>query len=235
MKYVFFDLDETLIDVKKAQNEGVRSLYKKYDFESKTDIDTFIKKWDELTDYHYQFYSKKLISYSEQRVRRVVDLFSSFNVKLDKEPLKVYDEYLEFFEAAWDVYDDVIETLTSLKNKGYELGLISNGDYDQQVQKVKKVGIFDMFTYINTSSQLEYSKPDKRVFESIFGMYNIPYNEVCYVGDSYKKDVLPCREIGVKGILIERKNKTYDDNELIIVNNLKDIIKIIDNDFNIEI
>lgn len=32
IKYVFFDLDETLIDIKKAQNEAIKSLYIKYQF-----------------------------------------------------------------------------------------------------------------------------------------------------------------------------------------------------------
>lgn len=34
-EYVFFDLDETLIDIKKAQNNAIKSLYNVYNFNEK--------------------------------------------------------------------------------------------------------------------------------------------------------------------------------------------------------
>lgn len=184
-----------------------------------------------MTDYHYKFYTAKQISYEEQRRRRVVDLFKGYNVDLDRDPIEIYDIYLREFENAWTVYDDVVDTLKELKKEGYVLGLISNGDFDQQVQKVQKVGIYDMFDFINTSSQFAYSKPDARVYESIFKMHGVGYDEVVYVGNSYKKDILPCRQLGIKNILIDRKNVDYNDAELIKVYSLDEILSIIE-DFN---
>ena len=228
IKYIFFDLDETLIDIKKAQNDAIESLYGLYGFNNIVDLNSFIKKWDELTDYHYKFYTTKQISYEEQRRRRIIDLFKAYNIPLKIDAIDVYNIYLKEFENAWMVFDDVKETLTELKNKDYILGLISNGDYDQQVQKMKHVGIYDMFDYINTSSQFEYSKPNPQLFETIFAMHNINKKEVCYVGDSYKKDVLPCRQIGVKSILIDRKGIDYNDSELLKINSLTNIIRLIE-------
>ena len=100
IKYVFFDLDETLIDIKYAQNEAIKSLFNKYDFAAKTDKQEFINTWDKITDYHYKFYTQKQISYSEQRKRRIVDLFKTFKINLTKDPLAVYDEYLKTFEES---------------------------------------------------------------------------------------------------------------------------------------
>jgi len=227
IKYVFFDLDETLIDIKKAQNTAIESLFEMYNFNQKTDLDSFIKKWDELTDFHYKFYTSKQISYEEQRRRRIIDLFKAYNIELSSDPMVIYNIYLKEFENAWSVYDDVVETLKELKAKDYILGLISNGDYDQQVQKMKKVGIFEMFDYVNTSSQFEVSKPDTRVYETVFKMHGINYENVCYVGNSYKKDILPCRQLGIKTILIDRKNVDYNDSELVKTDTLSDILKLI--------
>ncbi len=227
IKYVFFDLDETLIDIKKAQNTAIESLFEMYNFNQKTDLDSFIKKWDELTDFHYKFYTSKQISYEEQRRRRIIDLFKTYHIELSSDPMIIYNIYLKEFENAWSVYDDVVETLKELKAKDYILGLISNGDYDQQVQKMKKVGIFEMFDYVNTSSQFEVSKPDTRVYETIFKMHGINYENVCYVGNSYKKDILPCRQLGIKTILIDRKNVDYNDSELVKTDTLSDILKLI--------
>ena len=227
IKYIFFDLDETLIDIKKAQNIAIESLFNLYDFNKVIDLNSFVKKWDDLTDYHYKFYTTKQISYEEQRKRRITDLFKAYNVPLTIEAIDVYNIYLKEFENSWTVFDDVKETLTKLKNNDYILGLISNGDYDQQVQKMQRVGIYDMFDFVNTSSQFEYSKPNPKLFETIFTKHNIDYKKVCYVGDSYKKDILPCRQIGVKSILIDRKGVDYNDPELIKTNNLNDVLMLI--------
>ena len=227
IKYVFFDLDETLIDIKRAQNVAIESLFSLYSFNNATDINSFIKKWDELTDYHYKFYTTKQISYEEQRRRRITDLFKAYNIPLTNDAIDVYNIYLREFENAWAVFDDVKETLEELKKNDYILGLISNGDYGQQVQKMQYVGIYDLFDYINTSSQFEYSKPNPQLFEKIFAMHNINYEKVCYIGDSYKKDILPCRQIGVKSILIDRKGVDYNDPELIKINTLNDVLKLI--------
>ena len=228
VKYVFFDLDETLIDIKYAQNEAIKSLYKKFGFDRKIGLVEFVKKWDELTDYHYKFYTVKQISYEEQRRRRVVDLFASFDVKLERDAMDVYFIYLTEFENSWIVYDGSVETLELLKDKGIVLGLISNGDYEQQVQKMKKVGVFEMFDYVNTSSQFEYSKPDERLFEKIFDMHGIKYDELVYVGNSYSKDIVPCRNLGIKTIFVNRKNIKIEDKDLVSVENLKEIIPILE-------
>ncbi len=227
IKYVFFDLDETLIDIKKAQNNAIKSLFEMFGFNNKTTLEDFTKKWDELTDFHYKFYTTKQISYEEQRRRRVVDLFKVYDIMLEQDPIAVYDIYLREFENAWSVFDDVLTTLQTLKNQGYELGLISNGDFSQQVQKMQKVGIYEMFKFVNTSSQFEYSKPNPKVFETVFNMHGINFDEVVYVGDSYKKDILPCRELGVKGILIDRKNVEYNDEELVKVGNLTEVSELL--------
>lgn len=46
IKIIFFDLDETLVDIKYAQNSGVELLYNKYSFSNVTDLNSFIEKWD---------------------------------------------------------------------------------------------------------------------------------------------------------------------------------------------
>ena len=46
-KQIFFDLDITLIDVKKVQYKAIEDLYNIYNFSNRTDVNSFIKKWDE--------------------------------------------------------------------------------------------------------------------------------------------------------------------------------------------
>lgn len=226
MKYIFFDLDITLIDIKKAQNLAIEYLYNFYKFDDRIDIDSFIRKWDELTDYHYAFYTRKEISYEEQRNRRIIDLFKAYNKELDKTPKEIYDIYLKSFEENWCLFDDVYEVLEKLYKSGYKLGVISNGDLSQQTDKLKKTGIYNFFDIVTTSSEYDYSKPDVRLYEEIIRKYNIDKDNMIMIGDQVEKDVLPCLSIGLDAIWLNRKNKEnkYDVKE---VKNLGELYKFI--------
>ena len=227
MKYVFFDLDITLIDVKKAMRDAIVELYNLYNFSDKVDVQSFIDKWDELTDYHYAFYTRKEISYEEQRSRRIIDLFKTYNVDLDKAPLEVYDIYLKFFEDNWCLFDDVYDVIFKLHSLGYKLGVISNGDLSQQSDKLRRTGIYDFFDIVTTSSEYAYSKPDIRLYESIVDRFNIDKDNMVMIGDQAEKDVLPCLEIGIDAIWLNRKNKpnTYSVKEIKNLNEVFDFIK----------
>ncbi|MFD2506889.1 HAD family hydrolase [Halalkalibacter alkalisediminis] len=60
------------------------------------------------------------------------------------EKIHIY-EYLEAYENSWTVFADVVPCLQRLKALGVEIGIISNGDYNQQVKKLKNLGIERFF------------------------------------------------------------------------------------------
>lgn len=218
-KWIFFDLDITLIDVKKAQYAAIEDLYNLYKFNKKTDLASFTKKWDDLTDYHYAFYTRKEISYEEQRNRRIIDLFKEYDMPLDKTPKEIYAIYLKSFEDNWCIFDDVYDVLEKLHNKGYKMGVISNGDWGQQIDKLSRTGILNFFEVVTTSSEYNCSKPDPKLYESIIKRFNINKNEMIMIGDQVEKDVLPCQSMGIDAIWLNRKNKEN-------INNVKEIYSL---------
>ena len=211
-KWIFFDLDITLINVKKAQYAAIEDLYNIYNFREKTDLASFTKLWDDLTDYHYAFYTRKEISYDEQRNRRIIDLFKEYDRPLDKTPKEIYAIYLKSFEDNWCIFDDVYDTLEKLYNKGYKMGVISNGDLEQQTDKLARTGILKFFDIVTTSSEYDYSKPDPKLYESIIRRFNINKDQMIMIGDQVEKDVLPCLSIGIDAIWLNRKNKENSNN-----------------------
>lgn len=224
-KWIFFDLDITLIDVKKAQYAAIEDLYNIYKFDEKIDLASFTKKWDDLTDYHYAFYTRKEISYEEQRNRRVIDLFKEYDMPLDKTPKEIYSIYLKSFENNWCIFDDVYNVLENLHENGYKLGVISNGDLEQQTDKLSRTGILKFFDVVTTSSEYDYSKPNPKLYESILERFNIDKNEMIMIGDQVEKDVLPCLSIGIDAIWLNRKNKD-NTNNVKEINNLNMLLDI---------
>ena len=66
MKYVFFDLDDTLIDNKKAQDLAVKYVYNYYNFSECVSLDDFLETWNYLSEYYFKAYTKKEITFKEQ-------------------------------------------------------------------------------------------------------------------------------------------------------------------------
>ena len=59
IKAIIFDLDGTLINIKKAQDDACFTFYNTYGFNKKTSFEVFVKKWDKVTDKYYSLYIKR--------------------------------------------------------------------------------------------------------------------------------------------------------------------------------
>lgn len=207
---IFFDLDGTLIDQKTAQNEACLTLYRCYGFSTAVSEGDFIRKWDSLTEFHYDAYLRRECTYNEQRERRIVDLFAAYGIdRTGKEPLAIYDEYLYYFEKNWRPYPEVKECLEALK--GYRLGILTNGDTTQQNQKLEATGLASYFFYVVCAGDYDYAKPDPRLFEAACQLAGVPVSDCLYVGDSFKSDIAPCLTLGMPCVFINRKNKKVEE------------------------
>ena len=207
MKYVFFDLDDTLIDNKKAQDLAVKYVYNYYNFSECVSLDDFLETWNYLSEYYFKAYTKKEITFKEQRIKRIEELFSKYNIKMDLEPEEIFSMYLKLYEDNWCLYDDVLDTLNKLTNQGYKLGIISNGNLKQQLEKLEKTNILKYMIDVISSSEYEFSKPDPRIFEEVCKKNNISYEDMCYIGNDYEKDIIPCLTLGIKAIWLNRDNQ----------------------------
>ena len=202
---IYFDLDGTLIDIKKAQRGACRSLYSEYSFEKVTDLESFCQTWDTLTEYHYAFYTEKKISYDEQRIRRIEGLFEYYGCDAGGvSPLGMYASYLEHFENNWTLYDDVLPCLERLQDMGVAMGVLTNGDLAQQKMKTIKTGINTYFEHVIAAGEYSYSKPDLRIFQNMLAVADIGSKDMIYCGDDYEKDIVPCQALGIRGVWLNR-------------------------------
>ncbi len=204
---IFFDLDGTLIDQKTAQNCACRTLYKKYGFDAVVSEVEFLKKWDSLTELHYESYLKRECTYMEQRERRVADLFEAYGIDMGTRTLlEIYDEYLYYFEINWKAFPEIKGSLEALKE--YSLGILTNGDSAQQKQKLETTGIAQYFQYIVCAGDYPYAKPDIRIFKEVCKIAKVAPSEILYVGDSMQSDINPCLSLGINCVYL---NRTGDD------------------------
>lgn len=225
IKAIFFDLDDTLVNSRNAEIEAADEFKKKFhEFDKMKDKD-FEELWHKIAIDQYERYAKNEISYEMNKINRIKILFSKFNIKKeDEEALQIFNMYLDLYEKNWRLFDDSRELLETLKGK-YKLGLITNGDSNQQRKKIDTTKIGDYFSEIIISSEAEVSKPNKKIFEIACKKIEEEPQNCVMIGDSYKLDIQGAQNYGLNAIWVNRKNEEIEYGNQI--KELKEILNLL--------
>jgi putative hydrolase of the HAD superfamily len=104
----------------------------------------------------------------------------------------------------WAVYPDVIPALNNWRDKGIELGIISN--FDSRIFSVlQSLELRDYFDSITISTQVGAAKPEAKIFGVALAKHNCHAKDAWHVGDSDNEDYHGAKSVGMRGILINRK------------------------------
>lgn len=226
LKMIFFDIDGTLLDHKSAEKEGIEKFYISNNFDKICDIEKFRKTWVKYSDKNFQKFLNKEYLFEQQRAMRIVDVYNEFNKEISyNEALTKFSDYLNAYESSWKAYEDVIPCLNMLNE--YKLGIISNGDYEQQCEKLKKMNIIEYFCDIVVAGDVGYAKPNNRIFEIACQRNKVSIEDAFYIGDNIKTDIIPANEIGMRGILIDRDKERKTENNINRIFSLTDIQNIL--------
>ena len=87
-------------------------------------------------------------------------------------------------------------TLKKLKEMGYTLGIITNGEHSYQAAKLKLLDFAHYFDEIIISGDIGVQKPEHEPFDEMSRRLNIPANQLLYVGDNPLNDVKGSRDAG---------------------------------------
>jgi putative hydrolase of the HAD superfamily len=103
----------------------------------------------------------------------------------------------------WFLYGDVVPTLQRWRERGIELGIISN--FDSRIYPVlKSLEIDSFFQTITISSTAGAAKPNPRIFQTALEKHDCPPENAWHIGDSRKEDYHGARAIGIRSFWIQR-------------------------------
>lgn len=138
---------------------------------------------------------------------RMYHLFKTYGVNLSpKESQHRFNQYIELYKKNWTLFEDVLYTLQSLQQRGHSLGIISNGEYEQQIEKLTALNILQYFKYIFTSSEIGVSKPNIEMFHRAVLQLNLEMKDCYYIGDRLETDAISSTAAGMQGIWLNRDN-----------------------------
>jgi putative hydrolase of the HAD superfamily len=202
---VFFDLDDTLLDDRGAQETYLAEVFAVWRDELPHRENEFPSVWRRALQHHFDRHIRGELSYQSQRRERIRDVFQSPSLT-DDECDQRMREFLDCYEASWRLFDDVMPTLDALRDR--PLGVITNGTNEQQHAKLDRMGIADRFAVVLTSESAGIGKPDPRIFVQGAARLNAPPGRCVHVGDDWSRDIEGARSAGFRAVWLNRRKET---------------------------
>ena len=121
-------------------------------------------------------------------------------------------EMLEHLIGLWNKswmlaqpYQDTEEMLAQLQKK-YRLVLVSNTDCFSAPKVLEKYNLNKYFEKIFYSYELGLIKTNDQFMQTVLKQLNVSINDCVFIGDSLQSDMAVAQRIGMKHILMDRRN-----------------------------
>src|SRR6266576_4011837 len=212
IKAVFFDAAGTLIKPVRGVGESYAALAAKHGKQvSSSDIAArFRVCFDAAPRLAFPGASAETIGELERNWWKnlVLQVFQPFLPFEDFD--RYFDELFAYFASpnAWTLYPEVLATLTSLRDRGLILDVVSNFD-SRLVHILNGLGAGSLFENIFVSSRIGYAKPEPQIFHAALHRHDLKPQNALHVGDSESNDFHGANQAGLRGILVDRRNGSH--------------------------
>jgi putative hydrolase of the HAD superfamily len=132
-------------------------------------------------------------------------------LELEEPPVEAARELYERFGLAesWDIFPEVPAVLSTLSNRGFRMGVVSNFD-PRLPGLLQDAGLDRFFEAIVYSSDVGVEKPHPDIFRTLLRQMRLPSQAVLHVGDSRRDDLDGAREAGLQSLLLNRNDESAD-------------------------
>ena len=197
IKLILFDAYGTLFDVNSAAEKCK---------------DKIGSKWEPFAN----FWRTTQLEYTWLRslMKRHKDFWQITEDSLDKSMMafninpKMKDELLNLYKVL-SPFQEVPETLKTLKEKNFKLAILSNGTPSLLNQLVKSNNLDNLFDDLFSIEEVKIYKPDSKVYDLPIKKYEIKKNEVAFLSAN-TWDVSGAGNYGYNAIWVNRNNNIFD-------------------------
>ncbi len=226
MKYkgILLDIDNTIYDYNKvhyfAKNKVLNYC-----------IDTFNLCNDDVI-YAYERARKQVhvelseTAASHNRLLYFQKMLEILNINPIKHSLKLYNIYWDNFLEVIIPFEEIYLLLDKYKDR---ICLITDLTAHIQYRKINKIGLEKYCDKLVTSEETGHEKPHPYIFISALNKLGLRADEVCMIGDNFKKDILGSAALGIESIWFNHEDKQESHNDKLIteVKSFKEILELL--------
>lgn len=145
--------------------------------------------------------------YLEASLGKITSKQFWLNVGVEENEIKCVEE--RYLNENLTVDTDVVDTIKSLKERNYKIGLLSNDVSEWSGYLRKKFNLDNLLDYCVISGEVHLRKPDTAIYQYVINECEVDPKESVFIDDRIK-NLIPAKELGFKVILFDG-NHDYDN------------------------
>ncbi len=204
IQHIFFDLDHTLWDFEANSWTAFERMFRELNLEEKlnTRFEAFHGTYVIHNKHYWRLYAQQQISQADLRWKRMHAALLDHQHDSETLAKDMSHHYLQILPEGSKIFPDTHELLTYLKNKNYQIHILSNGFEQTQLQKLLFSNLSQYFDHVITSEKTGFVKPDANIFQYAFDLTGALKNQSIMIGDSPEADLQGALNAGIKSIFV---------------------------------
>lgn len=205
VRWIWFDLDDTLYDFASSSLVALDHVYRKYR------LDRYFGDLQEWIDVYHRHNAALWELYNAAQITQQKLRFDRFYLPLqeggapDEENRRLNplldEDYLDALGSTGMVIEGAVEAVAHLKARGYKIGILSNGFRGVQHRKLQSSGLAPYVDRVVLSDDINVNKPDPRIYKYALEQSTATAAETLMIGDNPDTDIYGALQAGWQAIL----------------------------------
>lgn len=213
MKNMIFDVDDTLYDLMEPFKRAHEELFAD---QTDEDCEELFKRSRVYSDEAFYMAREGKITHEEEFAYRIEKTYQDAGINVSKEEAKKFEERYRYYQKHIHLPDAIKEILTTCKEQGKTIGVLTNGTAIHQGKKLEILGLDQWFLKENMfiSDAIGYTKPDVRAFLTVQEKMNLDPEETWFIGDTFEVDVVGAKNAGWHVIWYNHRKRQMPEGEI---------------------
>ena len=206
IKFLFLDLDDTILDFHKAERIAIGKTIRHFGVEPTEEI---LTRYHEINKWHWEQLELGTLTRTEVLQNRFAVLFSELGLTVDAPACaKVYERNLSIGHYFLPGAEEAVDRLS----KKYRLFLASNGTASVQKGRMTSANLYRFFEKVFVSQEIGHNKPSKAYFDACFAQIpDFDRDQAIIVGDSLTSDIRGGINAGIKTVWVNPNHAQATD------------------------
>jgi len=190
ISFIYFDLDDTILDHRRAEKLALKDVYEEYaDSIGTGDFHVMHDAYREINGAVWRAYSDGDLDKEGAKYTRFKRLLDRFNSDSTVDPDTLSDCYLRHYSKYWTSISGAEEAIQEL-HRNFQLGILTNGFSEIQHRKLDQFPtVKNACSTVVVSDEIGSMKPNPEIFTHATALANCERSQILYVGDSLRSDV----------------------------------------------
>ena len=216
-KAILFDWAYTLVDLVSEDDRAAFLELMRFLKEKDVELPEFELIFSEYQDLFYGMIKESRQTQREVNFETVLRyLFFKFNIEIGGKTTweQMLTVYYNVIHGVRLVYPEAKTTLETLSESEVRMGIISNTTNPEFIKdkELLKTGLSQYFEFTIFSSATPYRKPHPSIFNAAISRLNIDPENILFVGDDLKMDVMGAQSVGMPTAWLNRDGSALVEN-----------------------